>query len=40
MSVKVWQCYRCNLTFKDEGLAKLHEELSRHSVKTVKTAEI
>ncbi|MEK6966530.1 MAG: hypothetical protein AABW62_03775 [Thermoproteota archaeon] len=40
MSVKVWQCYRCNLTFKDEELAKLHEEISRHSVKTVKIAEI
>ena len=36
VSSEVWKCFRCNLTFKEEPLAKLHEEISRHSVRTEK----
>jgi hypothetical protein len=36
VSSEVWKCFRCNLTFKEEPPAKLHEEISRHSVSIVK----
>jgi hypothetical protein len=36
VSSEVWKCFRCNLTFKEEPPAKLHEEISRHSVSFVK----
>ena len=31
-----WKCFRCDLTFKEEEHAKLHEEISKHSVSSVK----
>ena len=31
-----WKCFRCDLTFKEEDHAKLHEEISQHSVRSVK----
>jgi hypothetical protein len=40
LSAEAWKCFRCNLTFKEEPHAKLHEELSKHSVRTVKIFEI
>ncbi|MEE8178494.1 MAG: hypothetical protein V3T63_00785 [Nitrosopumilaceae archaeon] len=36
MSLEAWKCFRCNLTFKEEPHAKLHEEISSHSVSFVK----
>ena len=27
-----WKCYRCNLSFKDEYVAKIHKQISNHSV--------
>ncbi len=39
VSSEEWKCYRCNLTFKEEPHAKLHEEISSHSVSTVKSIE-
>ncbi|KAG0511595.1 MAG: hypothetical protein NPMRD1_130026 [Nitrosopumilales archaeon] len=36
MSLEAWKCFRCNLTFKEEPHAKLHEEISSHSVSSVK----
>ncbi|HSB50748.1 MAG TPA: hypothetical protein VLC72_05420 [Nitrosopumilaceae archaeon] len=36
MSEVAWKCFRCNLTFKDENLAKMHREISKHSVSKVK----
>jgi hypothetical protein len=30
-TVGTWKCYRCNLTFHDESLALLHEDISNHS---------
>ena len=36
VSSEVWKCFRCNLTFKEEQLAKLHEEISKHSVSSEK----
>ena len=31
MSEIVWKCYRCNLSFKDEDLAEIHKQISKHS---------
>ena len=36
MSSTAWKCFRCDLTFKEENHAKLHEEISKHSVRSVK----
>ena len=35
MSEMVWKCYRCNLSFKDEGVAEIHKQISSHSVSKV-----
>jgi len=32
----VWKCFRCNLSFKEEAHAKMHQEISRHAVTKVK----
>jgi len=32
MSLENWKCFRCNLTFRDESHAKLHEDISNHTV--------
>jgi hypothetical protein len=36
MTSSAWKCYRCDLTFKEEDLAKLHQEILKHSVREVK----
>ena len=36
VSAEAWKCFRCDLTFKEEDHAKLHEEISKHSVSSVK----
>ncbi|HUT05110.1 MAG TPA: hypothetical protein VMW74_00235 [Nitrosopumilaceae archaeon] len=36
MSIVAWKCFRCNLSFKDEAVAKLHKQISNHSVSKVK----
>ena len=37
MSEIVWKCFRCNLSFRDEQVAKMHKEISEHSVSKVKS---
>ena len=37
MSEMIWKCFRCNLSFKDEQVAKIHKEISEHSVTRVKS---
>ena len=37
MSEMVWKCYRCNLSFKDDQVAKMHKEISEHSVTKIKS---
>lgn len=37
MTTESWKCFRCNLAFKDEGLADMHKEISAHSVTKVKS---
>ena len=32
MSEIVWKCFRCNLSFKDEEIAEVHKQISKHSV--------
>ena len=32
MSEVVWKCFRCNLSFKDEQVAEMHKQISKHSV--------
>ncbi len=36
MSSSAWKCFRCDLTFKEEVYAKVHQDISKHSVRTVK----
>ena len=36
MSETAWKCFRCNLTFKSEDVAKIHKKISTHSVTKVK----
>ncbi len=36
MSEVVWKCYRCNLSFNDEGIAEMHKKIEKHSVSKVK----
>ncbi len=31
-----WKCFRCDLIFKEEVHAKVHQDISKHSVRTVK----
>ena len=37
MSEMVWKCFRCNLSFKDDQVAKIHKEISEHSVTKIKS---
>ncbi len=37
MSEIVWKCFRCNLSFKDEEIAEVHKQISKHSVSKEKT---
>jgi len=36
MSEMIWKCFRCNLSFKDDQVAKMHKEISDHSITKVK----
>ena len=40
MADEVWKCFRCNLIFKDEEHAKLHENLTKHPVSTEKNVAV
>lgn len=31
MSYILWKCYRCDLSFRDEAHARMHEEVSGHA---------
>lgn len=35
MSMTVWHCYRCNLTFKEKLHVVMHKEISRHDAREV-----
>ena len=37
MSEIIWKCFRCNLSFKDQKFAKMHTEISEHSITKVKS---
>jgi len=30
-----WRCYRCNLTFREESHAVIHNEISNHSTRQI-----
>lgn len=36
MAESVWKCFRCSLVFKEESHARMHREISKHSVTKVK----
>ena len=36
MTAEAWKCFRCNLTFRNEELARLHKDISKHSVSEIK----
>ena len=33
--MKIWKCYRCNLVFKHELEAQIHNDITRHSVEKI-----
>ncbi len=35
ISTIAWKCYRCDLTFKEKSIAKIHKELSKHPVRQI-----
>ena len=35
VTAEAWKCFRCNLTFKEEDHARLHREISKHSVSEI-----
>ena len=37
MSEIIWKCFRCNLTFKNEEMAEIHKQITKHSVSKEKT---
>jgi len=37
MPDKTMKCFRCNLYFKNEELAKIHKELTNHNITTTKS---
>ncbi|WP_256438669.1 hypothetical protein [Nitrosopumilus sp. K4] len=36
MSEVSWKCFRCDLSFKDEDIAEMHKNISKHSISKVK----
>ena len=36
MSCILWKCYRCDLAFRDEEHARMHEEVSGHTATKVR----
>ena len=36
MSEVAWKCFRCNLAFKEEDVAEIHKQISKHAVTKVK----
>lgn len=36
MAEEVWKCFRCNLTFRDEGTARMHHEIVGHPTFRIK----
>jgi len=35
MNTIAWKCYRCDLTFKEKFLARIHQDLSNHPVRQI-----
>ena len=33
--MKIWKCYRCNLVFKQELHAGIHNDITRHPVEKI-----
>ena len=36
MTDVAWKCFRCDLSFKDEKVANLHKQISKHSIRKIK----
>ncbi len=32
----LWKCYRCDLIFRDDAHARMHQEINGHSVSRIK----
>ena len=37
MPGKMWKCFRCDLSFKDEEHAKIHNEITSHDISVTKS---
>ena len=37
MPSKTWKCFRCNLCFKNEEHGKIHEEITSHHIRIIKS---
>lgn len=36
-NLEQWKCYRCNIIFGNESIAKLHEDILKHRVYKIKS---
>ena len=34
---KIWKCYRCDLVFKQELLAEIHNDITKHPVERIES---
>jgi len=34
----VWKCYRCDLTFKQEPISAIHQDILHHPIKKIRIA--
>jgi len=40
MTDVAWKCFRCDLSFKDEKVATLHKQISKHSITKIKVIAV
>ncbi|MEM4391240.1 MAG: hypothetical protein QXG67_00430 [Candidatus Nitrosotenuis sp.] len=38
MTTTAWKCFRCDLTFKDAGIATLHRDICNHESRPIRIA--
>jgi Zn-finger protein len=36
-TMKIWKCYRCDLTFKQEVHAEIHNDITKHPVQRIES---
>lgn len=36
----IWKCYRCNITFNNENISKIHKNITRHHIQKIKVLHL